>query len=281
MTNSVTGAEIPPGSGEEKFDASAVQSRLKTRWLGRRIYFRPTVSSTNSLLAERAAQGAPHGAVYLTDYQRSGKGRRNRTWEAPRGTSLLFSLLLQPRWPDAQATWLTMIAGLATVSAIEGVASLQTALKWPNDIMLEVDGSWRKAGGILLETQMRSGALQQAIVGVGLNVNIPPGELPEAAAPATSLLAVAGRPYSRAALLVALLAEMERLYEAAERGQSPHAAWNERLLARGRTVQVRSGTETVTGIAEGSDRWGRLLVRDSGGKRHAFAAGDVTLRPDA
>jgi biotin-(acetyl-CoA carboxylase) ligase len=43
-------------------------------------------------------------------------------------------------------------------------------------------------------------------------------------------------------------------------------------------VQVRTRTATVAGTAEGSDAWGRLLVRDAAGKLHAIAAGDVSLR---
>jgi biotin-(acetyl-CoA carboxylase) ligase len=36
--------------------------------------------------------------------------------------------------------------------------------------------------------------------------------------------------------------------------------------------------QSIHGLAEGSDEWGRLLVRDEAGVLHTIAAGDVTLR---
>jgi BirA family biotin operon repressor/biotin-[acetyl-CoA-carboxylase] ligase len=174
-----------------------------------------------------------------------------------------------------------MLAGLAAVEAIEDVARLPARLKWPNDVVLYHEGQWRKVGGLLLDTTLsRAGQLESAIIGIGLNVNIPAEALPEAANPATSLLVAGGQPVARRPLLVALLAQLERRYEIAQGGTSPLSDWKTRLITLGRPVLVSAAGpgETLAGTAEDTDEWGRLLVRDEGGRLHALAAGDVTLR---
>jgi BirA family biotin operon repressor/biotin-[acetyl-CoA-carboxylase] ligase len=262
------------------FDEKMIREAVTTEWLGKRFVYRPSVSSTNDLLKEMAGQGSPAGTMVLTDFQSKGKGRLNRRWDAPANSSVLVSLLFRPNWPPQQAHWLAMMAGLAAVSAVRLETNLAPALKWPNDLVLEIEGVWHKFGGLLLEVDFENDRLDYAVLGSGINVNIPPDALPEAATPATSLLAVTGRPANRLSLLNRYLMTLERLYETADSGQSPQPAWVERLITLGQLVRVSGGTlETaIEGTAEGVDEWGRLLVRDADGRLHTLAAGDVSLR---
>lgn len=263
------------GAGMSK---EAVTSALRTGWLGRPAHVVARLGSTNTALRESAVGGAPTGTLLLTEYQEAGKGRFDRRWVAPAGTSLLFSLLFRPDWPVRRASWLTMCAGLAAVEAVEAETDLRAGLKWPNDVMLATAEGWRKVGGLLLETEMEDDRLRLTIVGIGLNVNIPPEQLPTPGA--TSLLAARGEATPRLPLLATLLERLERWYEAAEQGESPQPAWNSRLITLGRRVRVSGGPETVAGTAQGTDEWGRLLVRDEEGCVHAVPAGDVTLREE-
>jgi BirA family biotin operon repressor/biotin-[acetyl-CoA-carboxylase] ligase len=241
-----------------------------------------SVGSTNDHLKAMSADAdVPEGVVLLADYQSAGRGRLDRRWDAPPGAALLFSVLLRPEWSAVRALWLVMLAGLAAVEAIEAVAGLPARLKWPNDIVLDQGGRWRKAGGLLVDTALdNDGRLASAVLGLGLNVNIPVAALPPAAMPPTSLMIAAGRPVARRPLLVALLESLERRYEAARRGESPLAEWKARLVTLGQAVTVSpaSAGEPLAGTAEDTDEWGRLLVRDDTGRLHTVAAGDVTLR---
>lgn len=264
---------------------TAVLPQLTTKWLGRSYHYFPEIGSTNDALKDAAAvqspQKLPAGAVFLTDYQHQGRGRLTRRWLAAAGTSLLFSLLFRPDWPPEQAQWLTMLASLAVAQTVEEMTNLTVALKWPNDVMLQQAGEWRKFGGMLLEGVMGdNGRLQRIILGIGLNVNLPPQQLPEVITPATSLLAVTGTAVSRLDLLVNLLQHLETGYERADDGRSPHPAWQKRLITLGQPVKAsQTGTTTpIRGTAVATDEWGRLLVRDNQGKLHTIAAGDVTLR---
>lgn len=262
------------------FNETAIQASVTTRWLGKHFIYRPSLPSTNDLLKELADQGSRAGTMVLTDFQSKGKGRLNRRWEAPPGSSLLVSLLFRPNWPPQQAHWLAMMAGLAAAAAVRRETNLNPALKWPNDLVLEVDGVWHKFGGLLLEANFENDRLDYAVLGSGINVNIPPDALPEAVTPATSLLAATGQSSDRLSLLNRYLVELERLYEAAESGQSPQPAWVEMLITLGQPVRV-SGPNLETafeGIAEAVDEWGRLLVREENGRLHTLAAGDVSLR---
>lgn len=272
LQNSVEEPELGP---------AAVGATLTTAWLGRAYRYSDAVDSTNERMKAWAAAGAPHGAVWLADYQSAGRGRLDRRWDAPPGTSLLLSVLLRPaQWPAERGAWLTMLAGLAVAEAIEAAAGLPARLKWPNDVLLG-DGDGRKVCGLLLDATLSAGGrLETAILGIGLNVNVQPAALPVATTPATSLLVAGGRVVSRRALLAALLERLEAHYLAADAGQSPAGAWAQRLATIGAAVTVTAAglPEPLLGMAEGIDEWGRLLVRDAAGQRHAIAAGDVTLR---
>jgi len=264
---------------------TAVQSILITRWLGRNYHYLASTGSTNDLLKQMAAgdgRQPPTGTVLLADYQSQGRGRLQRRWEAPPGTALLFSVLLRSGWPAAQANWLTMIASLAAAQAISALCpALAVGIKWPNDVMVQQAGTWCKVGGLLLESEVDgNGRIPTAILGIGLNVNMTTAQLPQAATPPTSLLAATGQPVSRRALLAALLAELETLYETADSGQSPQQVWQKQLITLGQQVKMTEvgNGRTLHGTASGTNLWGHLQVTDASGQVHTVTAGDVTLR---
>lgn len=270
---------------KDDFTAAAVSRSLATRWLGQFCQVLPELDSSNDLLKEMVREGnvddPPAGFVLLTHYQRQGRGRLSRRWEAPPGSSLLLSMLFRPNWPGSQANWLTMLVSVAAAEAIAHHTSLAMGIKWPNDIMVQEAGRWHKVSGILQEGDFaQDGRLQWAIVGIGINVNIPVEQLPEASTPATSLLAATGRPVARLPLLTTFLERVEKLYEAVQNGRSPHAAWQEKLITLGKSVQVMhtQTSQSFAGVAEGTDAAGQLLVRDDAGELHMVTAADVTLR---
>ncbi len=270
---------------KDELTEPAVRAALRTEWIGQSYRYLETAGSTNDLLKKQIAAGGPDrlasGAVLLTDYQEHGRGRLNRSWEAPARTSLLFSVLFRPDWPALRLSWLTMLAGLAVAGAIEVETKLPVSLKWPNDVLIKQDNAWYKVCGILLEGYVSPAQrLEHAVLGVGINVNIPLAQLPPTAQPATSLMVAVGHPISRRSLLAELLQRLEHIYEAADRGESPQQQWNRRLITLGQRVEVgRVGQATpLLGMAEGTDEWGQLLVRDDDGQLHTIMAADVSLR---
>ena len=167
----------------------------------------PTTGSTNTDLADRAAAGdLPEGAVLVAEEQSAARGRLDRRWSAPPRSGLFVSVYLTPTVPAVRWSWLPLLAGVATATALSRTAGVDTALKWPNDVLVTVDGTERKTGGILAER-----AADGVVLGIGLNVTLTADELP---VPTAASLALAGAPNTdRDPLLRAVLRSLEHWYD--------------------------------------------------------------------
>jgi BirA family transcriptional regulator, biotin operon repressor / biotin---[acetyl-CoA-carboxylase] ligase len=177
-----------------------VEPLLRGR-LGRPYRFVEECASTQRLLDP----DEPEGATVAADLQTQGRGRLGRTWEAPAGRALLFSVLLRPGpamplWPE-----LSLVAGDAVAAALRAEASVDAGLSHPNDVFV---GN-RKLAGVLPEAS--SG---KVVLGIGVNVNQTADELPtETPKTPTSLRLETGRCWPRASLLAVILLELERRYD--------------------------------------------------------------------
>ncbi|MEV4616506.1 biotin--[acetyl-CoA-carboxylase] ligase [Kitasatospora sp. NPDC049258] len=237
--------------------------------------------STNSDLSARAKLGAPEGTVLIAEEQTAGRGRLDRQWSAPARSGLFLSVLLRPTGvPVERYGWLPILTGVAAAAVLARVAEVETSLKWPNDLLVTVDGAERKVGGILAE--LADGAV---VVGLGVNVSLRAAELP---VPAAASLALAGGAVTdRQTLLRALLREFAELYRGwTAAAGDPHAsgllpAYTALCGTLGRPVLVQlPGERELRGEAVAVDGDGRLVVRTEDGARHPVAAGDVVhVRP--
>jgi BirA family transcriptional regulator, biotin operon repressor / biotin---[acetyl-CoA-carboxylase] ligase len=184
----------------DSLSPEAVLPLLRGRF-GREYRYVESTPSTQLLLDRDAAEGA----VVVAGEQTAGRGRLGRRWLAPAGTSLLCSVQLRPDVSGQRLPELTVVAARACGDAIEAVTGLEPELKFPNDLLL--DG--RKIAGVLAEAREA-----RVVLGIGVNVNVAAGALPvEVDVAATSLLVAGGAEVDRAALLVELLAALERRYD--------------------------------------------------------------------
>ena len=175
-----------------------VVPRLRGRF-GRPYTFVDRCTSTQRLL-----DGAPEGAVVATDEQTEGRGRLGRTWQAPAGSSLLFSIVLEPPIAPDRLPELSLVAGAAVAEAIRSETGLETAVKHPNDVLI----GGRKVAGILAES-----AEGRVVLGVGINVTQSHDELPADADPSATSLALEGADVDRAELLARVLELLEQHYD--------------------------------------------------------------------
>jgi len=224
-------------------------------------HHRRSLDSTNDLARELAAGGAPQGTVVTAEEQVAGRGRQGRSWTAPAGKALLYSAIVRPL--EQRHLVLPLAAPLAVAEAAEEVADVSCAIKWPNDVWIE----GRKCAGVLIEARPQDG---WAVIGVGLNVSIEPDEFPEELREtATSLDADA----TVDAALEALNDSLTRWTRA-----DPHevlAAFRDRDALRGQEVSWADGS----GVANGVDERGNLIVETLDGERLALGAGEIHLGP--
>ncbi|WP_406007078.1 biotin--[acetyl-CoA-carboxylase] ligase [Streptomyces sp. NBC_00637] len=242
-----------------------------------------STGSTNSDLVAAASAGeAGEGAVLVAEEQTSGRGRLDRRWTAPPRSGLFFSVLLTPsEVPVARWGWLPLLTGVAVATGLSRAAGVDTALKWPNDLLVTVDGEERKAGGILAE---RAGQ-DAVVVGVGLNVTLRADELP---VPLAGSLALAGAlSTDRDTLLRGVLRSLEEWYGRwREAGGDPAASGLQETYAAGcatlgRTVRAElPGDRSIVGEAVAVDGDGRLVIATKEGVQEPVGAGDIVhLRP--
>jgi BirA family biotin operon repressor/biotin-[acetyl-CoA-carboxylase] ligase len=233
--------------------------RPSTSWTVERL---DEVDSTNRYALEQAKQGARAGLVVVADHQTSGRGRLDRSWEAPPGSSLLVSVLLDAADLPIGDHAAVIATAVALSDAVHDVAGLTVSLKWPNDLVV----SDRKLAGILAESD--GAAL---VVGAGCNVNWV-GFPDDLAATATACNLEVGHDVDRDALLDAFLA---RLSSRLEDPATTIVAYRDRLATVGRRVRVDRGNDTIVGDAVALTDAGALVVLDDESLRHEIVVGDV------
>ena len=276
-------------SSREELNPVALLVALVGTRFPARLHHLPTAESTNTLLLEAAANGAPEGTLYLADAQTRGRGRGGHTWHSSPGPSgepvgLYLSVLAKPALPLREALWISLATGLAVQSAVKTVTGLDLDIRWPNDLLFtDPSGTSKKLGGILVETAVNPGEdalLRYAVIGIGLNINhasFPP----DLSAIATSLRIATGQPHSRNALLVAILRALDLELTQLEAHQpdlltrfTAASTW-----VRGKRVDVPE-QGGYTGTTAGLDPNGYLLVDADDHTQRTVLSGGVREIPE-
>ena len=228
-----------------------------------------STGSTNADLAARARMGEGEGVALVALEQTAGRGRLDRRWVSPRGSSVALSVLLKPRPEFPQWGWLSILAGMAVSSALAELAPdpSRVALKWPNDVLI----GGRKVCGILSERIERPDGAR-AVVGMGINVSLTRDELP---VPNATSLALESMATDVEPLVAAVLGHFERYYRSWSLRGNLREEYEARCASIGAdlTVVVDS-TRSVRGVGRGVDAYGRLVVATAEGLE-TFAVGDV------
>ncbi|MGN0297583.1 MAG: biotin--[acetyl-CoA-carboxylase] ligase [Lachnospiraceae bacterium] len=254
----------------------ACESVIGTVWAGRPYVYYREIDSTNEEAKRLAKREDAHGLLVSADIQTGGKGRMGRSWKSPLGTNIAMSLILKPNILTQRVSMLTLVAALSVSQAIDEVTGLKSQIKWPNDIV--VNG--KKVCGILTEMSADMDQIYYVIVGIGINVNLE--EFPEEIVKtATSLKLETGRLISRSEVIAVCLKYMEKNYSKFLEHQSMKLLleeYQERLVNVGNQVRVLAPGKEYTGISQGIDEWGELLVEDEMGELHHVISGEVSVR---
>ncbi len=276
------GHEIDARSGEgyalrpesNVLSPQGIAPYLRSEALQPEVY--PCLSSTSTLLRERAEAGAPEGTVILAEQQSAGRGRRARPFFSPPGGGIYMSLLLRPKFSPEEALCITTAAAVAVSRAVEALCGVETQIKWVNDIFV----GGKKVCGIATEAavDLEGGGLRYAILGIGLNLYPPAGGFPEElSGVAGSILPGAADGQLRQALAGEILSlfweEYPRLTE-----RRYFEDYHRRCFLLGKPVRILRHGGAEDALALELTRDFSLLVQHPDGRREALSSGEVSVR---
>lgn len=233
----------------------------------KRIVFFEETTSTNTAAADGLKRGVyPPDTLIVADYQSGGKGRQGRKWLSPRGSSLLFSLIVKPEIPLDKISFLTLLSGVAAANAVNSVSPLHCSIKWPNDLIVNE----KKIGGILVETVFNQGDFLGVVIGIGINVHQEKTDIPDEIKEIASSINIEQKeeiPFSRIDILKEIINNFYKLYNIwLKKGPKQILNnWKKLSITIGKQVIIQShqGKEHAEAIDIEND--GGLVVRDDNG----------------
>ncbi|MCD6055137.1 MAG: birA [Gammaproteobacteria bacterium] len=252
-----------------------IKANLKHRSVQLDILEKTT--STNDYLKKFTGQNQKI-IICMAETQTQGKGRLHRNWYSPFGENIYFSILCPFEKDISELSGLSLVVGLAVCHAIESAIELSSnclKLKWPNDILL----NHRKIAGILIEIEAESNGFCQAIIGIGINVNM--NKAPKNCIDQKwSSLLKATKNFQDRNILGATL--IDSLIDYLERFSSNHLSvfieeWKKRDCLANREISLISGSKEAKGICAGINENGCLLLKTADKKILTFSSGDTTL----
>jgi BirA family transcriptional regulator, biotin operon repressor / biotin---[acetyl-CoA-carboxylase] ligase len=262
------------------YDATRIRNALNASAAAlQRIDVLFTVDSTNRYVTEQPATQAGQAVLCLAEVQRSGRGRRGRSWVASFGSGICMSLgWLFDTMPPAFSA-LSLVVGVALIRALHACGAHEVGLKWPNDLL------WRgrKLAGVLIEMRGEPDGPAHVVIGIGLNLQLPDASrqaLAEQHAQVTDLREILGeRCPTRNELVAAITTQLLQVLELfAREGFAPFVdEWQRYDVLRKAEVNVFQGERAVAGVACGVTADGSLLVDTPQGVQR-FISGEVSLR---
>ncbi len=257
------------------WDEKKIKEGLNTEVVGTRFEIFQEIDSTNHHAMELASGGVEEGTVVLAEWQTEGRGRLGREWVSPSGVGIYVTVILHPEGGIAQLPKYTLLAGVAVAEAVREVAGLPAEIKWPNDVL--IDG--KKFCGILEESFVSGSKIKYVIIGIGINVNTDPADLPVTPRGApTSLKAEKGEHVDRVELLRSVLQKLDTGYTEIRTGNGENIIhkWRGLSATLGHKVRVELSGGTLEGQAVDIDDDGGLLISAEGGMQKV-TAGDIII----
>jgi BirA family biotin operon repressor/biotin-[acetyl-CoA-carboxylase] ligase len=176
----------------------------------------------------------------------------------------------------SQLSGLSLAVGVGLARGLERLGAQGVCLKWPNDVLLRQGNDFAKLAGILIElVSDRRGT--QVVIGIGINLQKPQGDLPQPAASLNQAFTVLPERHELlAAILVAVAEALETVTVDGFVGLKNE--WQARHAWQDQAVQLLSDEATpLLGRCLGADNDGALLLETENGIQRILS-GDVSLR---
>ena len=232
------------------------------------------LDSTNQWLLDEIPN-IQNGQTCIAEYQLAGRGRRGRTWVSPFASHLYFSYYWRFDSGIEKLSGLSLLVGIATVNALEKIGIQGVSLKWPNDIYYQ----GKKLAGILIELNAQANEACHTVIGIGINVRMPPEQAKLIDQPWVDLTSLSSEKIDRNLLSATLISELQTLLpEYEKKGLKPHLArWMDLDCFINKPVNVLLAEQNRAGICRGIDDSGALLL-EVDGNIETYIGGEVSLR---
>ncbi len=232
--------------------------------------------STNDYLLKHAAHFAHNTVACFAEQQTAGRGRLGRAWVSPYAANIYLSLLWHFSLTINQLAGLNMVIG---ISIIETIQSITTApdlmLKWPNDVY------WRdkKLAGILIDLAGESNGVSSTVIGIGINVNMPDSAADDINKPWVDLHTITAKTISRNQLAGVLVERLLiNLQQFQKHGTSEFCEkWKALDYLFGKQISISTATNSISGIAQGINEQGQLLLLTTSSVITPISAGEASV----
>ncbi|MCH7818464.1 MAG: biotin--[acetyl-CoA-carboxylase] ligase [Candidatus Marinimicrobia bacterium] len=243
-----------------------------TLTLGTPLIHFDTVDSTNRAALRAASEDAAEGTLFVADAQTAGRGRHSREWYSPPGLGLYFSVLLHPKISALEANNLVLQSAVAVCDAIEELYDYAVGIKWPNDIY---SGN-RKLGGILLETTITGDTIENAVIGIGLNMRHSIEDFPvELRSEATSLKEVTGKDITDTLLIERILSIYGDYYY--KREECGIDKWIKRCIHMKKQIKINHNGMVLQGSFSEVSPDLSFTLKDEFGHENKIEYGEISL----
>lgn len=252
-------------------DAKKIKKALEKEKFNLTIF--ESIDSTNDFLKNQKNTNDIHFCI--AEQQTQGKGRLHREWHSPFGKNIYLSCLYPFQKDISELGGLSLIVGLAVVKTVQHFGFMNAKMKWPNDIIYDNN----KLAGVLVEIQAETHGTTQAIIGIGLNVNMTTAKSKDIHQVWTSLKKISGNDINRNEVCIMLIKNL--LHYLNQFNQSGFRLfmdeWKSADSLFNQEITVKNVNDKIQGKVLGINDQGHLLVELPNGIVRGFSSGDTSI----
>ena len=251
---------------------------LKTKIVGKKVYYFDTIDSTQNYAVEISKKKNENGSVVISQRQTAGRGRMNRKWVTVKG-GLSMSIILHPKFDTSVSTLFPMAASLALATAIQKTINMKPNVKWPNDVVIK----GKKVAGMIADASIQSNLIESMVLGVGINFKVDTKHLERQLKKTENFYGVASLlkvndSTNPLEMIQNFLSELEKIIALLDRGETNKIIqrWEKISNTIGKKVSVKTNNGTITGIAKKINSDGSLNIVKNG-KAQRLLVGDISI----
>ena len=262
----------------EKLLPWEITNDLKTKEIGKRVYYFKEIDSTQNFAQQIALDKKENGTIVIAEKQTAGRGRLDRKWTSPKG-GMWFSLIIHPKFDVSTSTLVPIAGAVALAKSIKSTLDVDVSVKWPNDITL----NGKKVAGMLVDASFQANNIDYLILGIGINFDIDSKKIEKKLSKSPNFYGVNSLRKKDddtppKILLREFLVQFEKILTQLNKGDNAKIVkeWTKKADKIGKRITINTSDGKISGISQGIDNDGALKLKTSKGVKKIFV-GDIVL----